>query len=471
MRLFEIIITVLSLGMLWHVIWFRKRQTHWFGILLPLLLIGGSICHFIVEGGRWQMAFVYFSIGIVLLVYLIRALRPVSEQKNSKLAAILLSFIALPYCMIAVGLPCLLPVFSLEKPAGPYKVGTVTYNWIDENRKIEQGEPRRINVQIWYPAELDSTSRKAPYISHLRVLAEALEKQFDTPKWLFRYFDLVETNAYSEPVFANDVGKIPLVFFSHGNMTGAGFTNSFQTIELASHGYVVAAVEHPQTALTAAYPDGSFVPFVDFFSKLPMEYDAQNVVSSRVIEEQTQDLEFALEQMKKLDEAKSNSLFANKIDFLNVGLFGHSFGGATIVNTLYKNQLFKAGINMDGYIYGSDRTESIKQPVLLMNSDHSIDNDDLSNKMVMEEEKRRKRAFQEKAYILDIKKASHLNFTDFPLYSPLIAWISPDVKQNHQIVNEATIWFFDQHLKEISDRSLESIISKYPKINFRKGDE
>jgi predicted dienelactone hydrolase len=87
-------------------------------------------------------------------------------------------------------------------------------------------------------------------------------------------------------------------------MMGACFTNSFQTIELASHGYVVAAVEHPQTALTAAYPDGSFVPFVDFFSKLSMEYEAQNVVSIPVIEEQTRDLEFALEQIKKLGEAK-----------------------------------------------------------------------------------------------------------------------------------------------------------------------
>lgn len=70
----------------------------------------------------------------------------------------------------------------------------------------------------------------------------------------------------------------------------------------------------------------------------------------------------------------------------------------------------------------------------------------------------------------DIERAGHLNFTDFPLYSPLLARISPDVKQNNRIVNEASLCFLDRHLKGNLNSSFETISNKYPGIHLQKGN-
>ncbi|KPD08234.1 hypothetical protein AM501_11125 [Aneurinibacillus migulanus] len=66
-----------------------------------------------------------------------------------------------------------------------------------------------------------------------------------------------------------------------------------------------------------------------------------------------------------------------------------------------------------------------------------------------------------KGYILDIEQAGHLSFTDIPLYSPIMKVISPDVKRNHRIINEATLCFMDRHLKGEKNSSCKLIPQHY----------
>jgi len=101
-------------------------------------------------------------------------------------------------------------------------------------------------------------------------------------------------------------------------------TNSFQTIELASHGYVVVAVEHPGTALLTTYADGTYEVFTDTSSHLPMEYQVQNEATIPIIKEQTKDIVFVLEQMKRMGEENANSPLIGNFDFARLGVIGHS---------------------------------------------------------------------------------------------------------------------------------------------------
>lgn len=470
MRIFESILTLLSLGLLWHAVWFRKRPVSLFQWSFLIGLFTVSVIHFLMEGGRWQMGPVYLSGILVLIVYLNRTFRPSIEQKKSRTVPILLSILLLPFSLIAAGLPCLFPVFGFEKPTGPYQVGTVTYTWSDPERNMASGQPRRLNVQIWYPANTEPSAQKTSYIPDLPVYAKALEKEYGVPAEIFHYLDQVQTHTYQEPSFTADLKEVPLVILSHGNMMGARFTNSFQAIELASHGYVVAAVEHPQIAFMSPYPDGSYVPLKDFFSRLSMEYETQNKASIPIIEEQTHDIEFALEQLKKLSGGSLEDSLADKIDFSKIGLIGHSFGGATVVNALYKNPEFKAGINMDGVLYGNEREGSIGQPVLFMSANFFAGEKDKPQETVAKEQALWKQALGKEGDWLDIERAGHLSFTDFPLYSPLLVWTSPDVEQNHQIVKQASLCFLDKHLKGHSTSSLEAIPDKYPGVRFQKGN-
>lgn len=469
MRIFESIVTVLSIFMLWHLIWSRKRPTGIWKWSLPALLLVFTGCHLVIEGGRLQMVFVYVIAVMVLLASLIRLLRPAALSKRKSLAAIIKSIFAIPLCLIAAGLPYLFPVFSLAHPTGPYKVGTVTYSWIDPSRRIESGTPRTINAQIWYPADIGASDQKAPYIENYPVFVHALKEQYGGRGMFFQYFDLIQTDAYKEAAFASGAKAVPLVFFSHGNMFGTRFSSSFQTIELASHGYVVVAVEHPETALVAVNPEGSFVPFKDSFSALPHDYAAHNKASTPIIDEQTRDIAFVLEQMKQLGEAGSAGPFAGRIDFSRLGIAGHSFGGATAIDVLYNYPEFKAGINMDGFLYGREHNKAVKQPVMFM-SGGVQDGSEVPAEMEQVALKRWKQALGNEGTVLQIEGAGHLNFTDFPLYSPLIAWVSPNVRQNHQIVNEATVRFFDRFLKGDPSSTWEALPRTYPGVSIGKAD-
>jgi predicted dienelactone hydrolase len=61
---------------------------------------------------------------------------------------------------LAIILSIAFPVFQFPLPTGPYEIGTLVYDWVDESRpEIFTGNPnvhRELMVQIWYPAQKGS---------------------------------------------------------------------------------------------------------------------------------------------------------------------------------------------------------------------------------------------------------------------------------------------------------------------------
>lgn len=466
MRIFEVVFVILAIGLLWYLIWSRKAPGRLVLWGMPILLVVTGLFHLIFEKARWQMGPAYLLALMVLCMYGARAYRNTIRDREWK-KSILLSVPAFLLSALAICLPFMLPVFTFERPTGAYRVGTVTYTWSDNSRIGSDGASRKINVQIWYPADSSSSATPGKYISNLPAFAKAIEEQYGFSGKVLSYLEQVETHTYAGTSFASDLKEAPIIFLSHGNMLGSRFTNTFQAIELASHGYIVAAVEHPGTAMISVYPDGSYAPFIDTSSHLPMEYDVQNHASIPVIKEQTQDIEFALQQLMDMSERVTESPFAHRADFSNVGIIGHSFGGATAVDVLYKNPVFKAGINMDGYLYGEDRDKPLTKPLMIMNGGFKLPELEDSPEMKLAEEGRRERVLAQSGVELDIWQAGHLSFTDFPLYSPLMEALSPEVRRNHTIINEVSLAFMDRNLKGDPNASYLDVVGRYPDVTIR----
>ncbi|GEM_PF-4708462 len=74
------------------------------------------------------------------------------------------------------------------------------------------------------------------------------------------------------------------------------FTGTFQALHLASHGYIVVALEHPGTAFISAVPEGegNDRPFTDHFGGLPNTFGAHNRAAIPIIRKQQADIEFVL---------------------------------------------------------------------------------------------------------------------------------------------------------------------------------
>jgi pimeloyl-ACP methyl ester carboxylesterase len=75
---------------------------------------------------------------------------------------------------------------------------------------------------------------------------------------------------------------------------------------------------------------------------------------------------FVLDSLGELNT--SNTVLKGSMDLSKTGIFGHSFGGAAAIQCLQERKELAAGINMDGSIYGKQKTTPVEQPVVFMNN-------------------------------------------------------------------------------------------------------
>ena len=121
---------------------------------------------------------------------------------------------------------------------GPFPVGVTTLWLTDTERTLEDGSPREVPVEVWYPAASAEGSVREYAVADF-VPQERLELDGIDPDGL----PWIASNSLDAPEADTAHGPYPLVVFSHGN-GGMRLQSLFFTEYLASHGYVVASPDH-----------------------------------------------------------------------------------------------------------------------------------------------------------------------------------------------------------------------------------
>ena len=241
MRIFEAVLLVAEALTLLALALPQLRQTRW-AWLAGFCALLAAFAQLFVEGFRWQMAPAY---GLAVLLAAILALRTKAGPAwNTGLAGLLLVL------ALAIALPALVPMFQFPAPSGPHAIGTLTYHWVDPAR-ADFGDPsarREIMVQVWYPAKPVAGAARDSYIQH-GVAPSLVNDYVQLPAFAMRHFHLVKTHAVEGAPIAGGDTRYPVLLFSPG---AQGFRqhNTFEVEELVSHGYVVAAIDHPRAATT-----------------------------------------------------------------------------------------------------------------------------------------------------------------------------------------------------------------------------
>lgn len=164
--------------------------------------------------------------------------------------------------------------------------------------------------------------------------------------------------------------------------------------------------------------------------------------SDRHIELWKEDVAFVLDQVERLNQRDEAHLFTGKIDTSRIGMFGHSYGGATATQMLAEDSRIKAAINMDGTLYGSVFPEpGIGKPFLLMSTDNSEESDEDFDEDSQEVKGRDKRALAGGGTSMVIPHTNHMSFTDFSLFAPLLRSTGENPRQVHRIINEFSLAF------------------------------
>ena len=328
----------------------------------------------------------------------------------------------------------LFPPYETPVGSGEYAVLEQLYTWEDESRIetfTDTGENRALTVKIWYP----------------------------------------ETE-----------GTYPLIIFSHGAF-GVIESNYSTCVELASHGYVVAAIGHPYHAMFVEDVHGkkTYVD-MDFMQRIYADNGEHSEEAERAVYEfslewmavRTGDMHFVLDTILKKAEAGESAPFT-LIDADKIGLFGHSMGGATSVQIGRERNDIDAVIDLEGTMAGEyvgfdngyELYNETPYPVPLLDVNSDGVRADIEQLMtehsgweyVNDYVGRNALDYREVIF----KDAGHLNFTDLPLFSPVLAGLlgvgEVDAEECINNVNEMVLIFFDYYLK--GEGSLSDIKTEY----------
>ena len=133
---------------------------------------------------------------------------------------------------------------------------------------------------------------------------------------------------------------------------GAGrWTNTAWAEELASHGYVVAALDHPYDSTAVVFADGRTVRRPAF----PISSDAEGYrLGEAMAAVKASDLSSALTHLGRLDSGEVESTLAGRLATDRAAVVGMSAGVGGAFQAARTDERFSAVVALDGYPYDAD---------------------------------------------------------------------------------------------------------------------
>jgi dienelactone hydrolase len=334
------------------------------------------------------------------------------------------------FILRSVGLIVLYFIFSIPailfpqmkeiEVTGALQVQTATFTFEDHNR-IEtysnSGENRKLTVQFWFPD--------------------------------------------------NSEKKYPLVVFSHGSL-GVRTSNLTLYRELASHGYVVASIDHTYQSFFTTHDNGKTIFLnMNYSRELQGEDARKNRQQSFELYQKWMnirmgDIDFVMDTI--ISEAKKNKtdLVYQLIDTEKIGVMGHSLGGSAALGIGRTRDDVLAVISLEApFMYdiidvedGEFLFTKEKYPVPVLN----VYSDSLWEIMSDRPQYAMNYSLltdsEETTHNKHISGIGHLSLTDFALTSPILTRMidgqksTEDITETIKLINQISLSFFDSYLKE-----------------------
>jgi predicted dienelactone hydrolase len=438
---------------------------------LGLLELAFLLIHALIEGARWQMLPVY---GIVI-IFIIKSIFQLRNFVLTKKSALEVSEVATSGKRLAIGvflitivlvgttsyLNYLLPVFVLPEPTGQYTIGTTTFDLTDSSRDETftptLSEYRRIFVRAWYPADEVTGQAPVPYVDHPIEFATGVQRSWGFPSIIVSHFPLVKTHSYLDVPLSTAESEYPVLFFSHG-YGGIEFQNTVLMQELASHGYICFSINHPYESIVAVFSDGTVIYETD---------DNPHSSIADSLDIWAADTTFLLDQLNITDNPNIPDIFWGKLDFENIGVFGHSFGGTTAEELCLTDSRFDVGISFDSPHYGHVSEMNMTKPFMLLSGP------DYGSRILNETDIVYANS-ENICYGLYVEGTRHHNFADVNLWSTLLKTVgllgTIDGYRMLNILNSYVQAFFDKHIKNIDSVLLDGPSIDFPEVTFFRND-
>jgi pimeloyl-ACP methyl ester carboxylesterase len=386
---------------------------------------------------------------LYIFIYFLPAIYICHIKQKDHIHSIVKTFFSF-WFLLALIVPYIIPVFSLPSPEGKDSVGTETFHWGDSSRlewftEEKSNDYREIMVQVWYPGSNHPNKKVEPYMDFIKLRSKTIAAAGNLPSFFPSHLNLVKTNSYLEIPCKNKKSGLPIVVFSHG-ITGSRHLHQTLFEHLSSQGYVVVALDHSYDCNLTIFPDGRVA---DYRSEITGHPDSIKIRNQQIMT-RTKDIIFVLNQITKIHHGDLKSKLNGKLNLEKIAVGGHSYGGATAIHSAKTDKRIKTCFVLDGWINPIPKTtieQGLQKPILSMGrpswkeSDYP-DNYNLLNQLFSNS--------SAPSYNIIIKNTLHLDYTDIPLYSPIIKYVmdvgdlQPATSQ--KLINNLIFTFLESHL-------------------------
>ncbi|MFE7594892.1 alpha/beta hydrolase family protein, partial [Kitasatospora sp. NPDC057512] len=346
---------------------------------------------------------------------------------------------------------------DLPRPTGSQAVGRSTLHLVDRDRPdpwVPSAGARQLMVSMYYPARPGTGGPATPYLTteEARLLLD-----FQVPGGTIP----TETATGLHPSARTDArpapGRFPLVVLSPGFTLPRGTLTGLAE-DLASRGYVVAAVDHTYETSGTTFPDGRTLTCA-------ICQDLNDDRIAAIPPSRAKDVSFVLDQLTGPHPAWPHS---RMIDRDRIGMAGHSIGGNSAASTMAADRRVRAGINMDGKFFDPFPAGGLGGRPFLVLGTQSVHNpsgwDTTWNEAWarMDGWKR----------WLSVTGSDHGSFTDAPLIGARAGLPDPEATlaplRAEKITRAYVGAFFDLQLKGIPQRLLDRPSAAYPEVLFQQ---
>jgi len=377
--------------------------------------------------------FRYYALGILLLLLamigLITLMKKTENNLDYKAGRVILKTVWMIALFFVAALPAILfPQNSkVVETTGKYLIATSTATYEDTSRiesYSDTGENRSLNVEFWYPDDVD--------------------------------------------------GTYPLIVFSHGGL-GVKSSNESLYNELASHGYVVVSIDHTYQCFFTEDKNGDTTLIdLDYMQELSNEDPRSDIQQSYALYQKwmkirMDDINFVIDHI--ISEVGNNNaeIMYSLVDTTKIGVMGHSLGGSAALGIGRIRDDVHAVIALespfmwdiegveDGDFIFTDKIYPV--PVLNVYSDSawSILGDRpqyAANFKLLSDS-------STTTFNVYISGVGHLALTDFALSSPFLTRVLDGKKQAAdsvsclKTINKISLEFFNSYLKETGEFTSE----------------
>ena len=320
-------------------------------------------------------------------------------------------------------------------PSGPYAVGKTVRVLTDPSRTNRYGIPTNSSFMctIWYPADPPAAGTlPAPYTDAAVVADSIINNGFGWPvQWVTVMTNCIAQASANVPMISG-TNRCPIIVYSHGLGTERT-VNSQITIDLASHGYVVASVDHIDCHCTV-FPDARGVVYPPAVNQ-----------DAALLRSRTNDLAFLLASLAQFDSG--DPVLSGRLDLSKVGTMGWSWGGATAGEFARVDSRIKCAALLDPGISGTATallfSIGLQKPFLTMS-------DTLPNPSFLPTTSQFTAWSSNLFYLavtnaawFQVANANHPDFSDW-------GWAmnaGPDTRGAALAIAAGTLWLFDTYLK------------------------